>query len=187
MLQANMMRQRFAPTRRAFLRGGLAVAGLGLLSGCAAASPIGPQRQARLPRIGYLWSGEQEWADGFREGLADLGYVEGRTIIVEWRPADGQVERSPGWPPSWWACPSTCSWPPGPAHPGRDARHQHHPDRDGMRRTTRWTEGFVASLARPGGNVTGQTSISRELIWEAVGSSANGTPVRVAGRRDLEP
>ena len=43
--------------------------GLGLLAGCATL-PIGPRRQARLPRVGYLASGGgQERADGFRLGL----------------------------------------------------------------------------------------------------------------------
>ena len=78
-----MTRLRCAPTRREVLRGGLALAGLGLLSGCAAL-PLGPQRQARPPRIGYLsGSGAQDRADGFRQGLADHGYAEGRNIIVE--------------------------------------------------------------------------------------------------------
>ena len=70
-------------SRRRFLHGSLALASLGLLSGCAAL-PIGPQRPARLPRVGYLdSSGSQDRADGFRQGLADHGYVEGRNIVVE--------------------------------------------------------------------------------------------------------
>ena len=82
-------------SRRRFLRGSLALAGLGLLSGCVSL-PIGPQRPARLPRVGYLGSGGgQERADGFRLGLADHGYVEGRTITVEWRDAEGQIDRMP--------------------------------------------------------------------------------------------
>ena len=86
-----------SPSRRQFMQGSLALAGLGLLSGCAAL-PIGPPRQARLPRVGYLAGGGfgQERADGFRLGLADHGYVEGRNITVEWRDSEGRSDRLPG-------------------------------------------------------------------------------------------
>ena len=91
-----MTRQRCAPTRRELLQGGLALAGLGLLSGCAVL-PIAPQRQARLPRVGYLTGGgDRALADGFRLGLADHGYVEGQNIVVEWRDAEGRSDRLPG-------------------------------------------------------------------------------------------
>ncbi len=86
-------------TRRRFLRGGLSVAGLGLLAGCGLVSPRS-QPAVRTPRIGYLSVGEQEGADALREGLAELGYIEGSTVTVEWRGADGQLDRLPGWPPS---------------------------------------------------------------------------------------
>src|SRR5437762_14184522 len=70
--------------------------GLGLLAGCATL-PIGPRRQARLPRVGYLASGGgQERADGFRQGLADHGYAEGPNIAVEWRDSEGRADRLPG-------------------------------------------------------------------------------------------
>lgn len=113
-----MTRQRCAPTRRELLRGGLALAGLGLLSGCAAL-PIGPRQQARLPRIGYLTSGtSQDRADGFRLGLADHGYVEGQNIVVEWRDAEGRSDRLRAWPPSWSACRSMSWWRTGAPRSG---------------------------------------------------------------------
>ena len=67
--------------RRDFLRGGLALVGLGLLSGCAAL-PIGPQRQAPVPRVGYLGSGAQERAE---EALAESLEIlrETRAILTE--------------------------------------------------------------------------------------------------------
>src|SRR5688500_5842073 len=74
----NMQGRRLA--RRHFLGGGLALAGLGLLSGCSGL-PIGPQRPARLPHVGYLGgSAGNPGARAFLAGLRDLGYVEGESI-----------------------------------------------------------------------------------------------------------
>lgn len=62
----------------------------------AHAQPVG-----RIWRIGYLSlvSGELEqykpWLAAFRDGLRELGYVEGETVIIEQRYAAGQVERLP--------------------------------------------------------------------------------------------
>ena len=58
-------------------------------AGCGLVSPRS-QQPVRTPRIGYRWTGEQEWADAFREGLAELGYVEGSTVTVEWPPTTGR-------------------------------------------------------------------------------------------------
>jgi putative tryptophan/tyrosine transport system substrate-binding protein len=82
-------------SRRRFLVAGLGLASLGLLSGCVTL-PIGPQRQARLPRVGYLGSGGgQEGAEAFRQGLTEHGYLEGRTVAVEWRDSEGRIDRLP--------------------------------------------------------------------------------------------
>ncbi len=159
-----MTRLGHSRTRRRFLGGGLSAAGLGLLAGCGLLSPRS-QQAVRTPRIGYLWAGGQEWADAFREGLAELGYVEGSTITVEWRrPADGQVDRLPELAAALVGMPVDVLVASGAG-----------PIRESMRATSTipivmaqtgmpMEDGFVASLARPGGNVTGQTSIARELI-----------------------
>jgi putative ABC transport system substrate-binding protein len=111
-----------------------------------------------------MWSGAQEWADAFREGLAGLGYVEGSTVTVEWRSADGQGDRLPELAAELVSLPVDVIVASGT-----------RPIREAMRATSTIpivmvqtadpvADGFVASLARPGGNVTGQTSIARELI-----------------------
>src|SRR5688572_324660 len=83
-------------SRRQCLRSGLALASLGLLAGCATL-PIGPQRQARLPRVGHLAGGfGQEGAEAFRLGMRDLGYVEGQNVVIEWRDSGGRADRLPG-------------------------------------------------------------------------------------------
>ena len=73
---------------------------LGLLGGsfAAAALPVLAQ-QSKLPRVGYLFSfvrsqGEHLW-EACREGLRELGYVEGKNIVLEPRWADGHHERLP--------------------------------------------------------------------------------------------
>jgi putative tryptophan/tyrosine transport system substrate-binding protein len=53
------------------------------------------QPSARLPRIGILANYEGPPWDGFRSGLRELGYIEGRTLLVEWRWAQGRVDRYP--------------------------------------------------------------------------------------------
>src|SRR2546426_487265 len=54
-------------------------------------------QQKTIPRVGVISAVTREahvpWADAFREGLRDLGYVEGQNIALEWRYADGRAER----------------------------------------------------------------------------------------------
>jgi putative tryptophan/tyrosine transport system substrate-binding protein len=70
-----------------------------LLGGAAVARPLAVHAQPRptVPHIGYLWLGGADEEDstkrGIRQGLRDLGYVEGRDIIVDYRYADGHEER----------------------------------------------------------------------------------------------
>src|SRR5947207_4658930 len=79
--------------RRQLLQGSLALAGLGLLPGCQSL-PFQAQ-PARVPRIGSIWPGtaDSPLVEAFRQGLQELGYVEGRNISVEWRFAEGQADR----------------------------------------------------------------------------------------------
>jgi putative ABC transport system substrate-binding protein len=70
---------------------------IGSVAGCILAAPFAATAQpsARLPRIGILANYEAPQWDGFRAGLRELGYVEGRTILIEWRWAEGRVDRYP--------------------------------------------------------------------------------------------
>jgi putative ABC transport system substrate-binding protein len=149
-------------SRRRFLRGGLALASLGLLSGCAA-PPLGPRRPARLPRVGYLGGAGQEEADGFRLGLADHGYVEGRNIIVEWRYSEGRADRLPGLAAELVRLPVDVLVAEGTAATGRLKDATTTVPIVMVGGASPVEGGLVASFARPGGNVTGLTTISREL------------------------
>jgi putative tryptophan/tyrosine transport system substrate-binding protein len=77
-----------------------------LVGGAAAASavswPLGAraQQQAKVARIGYLGLVSASWhaprVNAFRAGLRELGYVEGKDIVIEFRWAEGQYDRLPG-------------------------------------------------------------------------------------------
>src|SRR5215510_3544799 len=55
------------------------------------------QQPAKIPRIGFQFdsplSALAARVEGFRQGLRELGYVEGKNIIIEWRSAEGKPER----------------------------------------------------------------------------------------------
>ena len=70
---------------------------LGLL---AASLPVEAQQAGRVYRIGYIGEGTQSFLEeplkAFREGLRDLGWVEGQNLMIEYRFAEGKAERLPG-------------------------------------------------------------------------------------------
>ena len=58
------------------------------------------QQSARIPRIGYVSgtgdpSNPGPYVEALRQGLRDLGYVEGKNIVIEYRGAEGKVDRIP--------------------------------------------------------------------------------------------
>jgi ABC-type uncharacterized transport system substrate-binding protein len=70
------------------------------LLGGAAAWPLGAsaQQTAKTPRIGFLASDlvvNHHLPRAFRQGLHDLGYEEGRNVVIEFRDAEGKLERLP--------------------------------------------------------------------------------------------
>jgi hypothetical protein len=70
-----------------------------LLAGLPA---VEAQQSAKVPRIGYLATRSlaspetQVLVDAFRQGLRERGYVEGESILIEYRSAEGKIERFPG-------------------------------------------------------------------------------------------
>jgi putative ABC transport system substrate-binding protein len=63
----------------------------------ALAAPLAAQAQqeGKVPRIGFLANVPSPGTEAFQKGLQELGYVEGQNIIVEWRLAQGRLERLP--------------------------------------------------------------------------------------------
>jgi putative ABC transport system substrate-binding protein len=146
--------------RRAFL----AITASGLL-----AAPLAAEAQpaAKIPRIGYLSATTQAtgapFADAFRQGLRELGYVEKQTVVVEFRSADARSERLPELAHALVTIKSDVIVATNDVSIAAVRREtQTIPivmafSSDPVR------TGIVASLARPGGNVTGLYTISPEL------------------------
>jgi putative tryptophan/tyrosine transport system substrate-binding protein len=147
-------------SRRRFVVG--TGAGLGLMAACGR---LPGQAPARIPRVGYLSGGPRSatTTEAFREGLRDLGYVEGQNIVLEWRVMDGKLAELSDAATELVGLPADVIVATGP------------PAIDAARRATDRIpiimansddpvgSGFVASLARPGGNITGLSSFLAEL------------------------
>ena len=71
---------------------------IGTLASGLLAAPLGTfaQQPAKVPRIGVLGNIESPPWDGFRRGLRELGYVDGRDVTIEWRWSEGMMDRIPG-------------------------------------------------------------------------------------------
>src|ERR1700757_4999271 len=63
----------------------------------ALCTSVEAQQPKKVPRIGYLTPGSpssaKENVEGFRKGLRELGYVEGKTIVIEYRYAEERADR----------------------------------------------------------------------------------------------
>ena len=171
--------------RRQFLRGGLALAGVGLLAGCDAL-PVQWGRTPKTPRVGVLWTAEPSMVESFREGLRELGYLDGRNVVLEYRYPEGQLERLPALATELVNLPVDVLVTSGA--PGiRAAQQATATTPIVMAAIADAVEsGFVRSLAHPGGNTTGlsflgiPTAIKQlELLKDAVPGVS-----RVAAIRD---
>ena len=142
--------------RRAFID---CVAG-GLL---ASVSTTFAQQPTRIPRIGILANTEGSAWNGFRLGLRELGYVDGRNVSIEWRWADGKPDRyldlANELVQSKVDVIVTSSTQATRAAKQATSAiaivmlNSTYPDKIGL----------VESLARPGGNITGFSNVSIEL------------------------
>jgi putative ABC transport system substrate-binding protein len=145
------------------------------LGGTALAYPLAARAQqpARILRIGYLGYSspalEQSLVEAFQQGMRELGYVDGQNVAIEYRSAEGKLDRLPqlaaelvglnvdvivtlATPGALAAKKATTTIPivvAAMADPARD--------------------GLVTSLARPGGNITGSTFLGPELIPKRLG------------------
>ena len=129
--------------------------------------PAHAQQPAKVPRVGFLTGASLSAMAGrneaFRQGLRDLGYVEGKNIVIEWRSYEGKADRqralvaelvrlnvdvivAAGSGDIRAAKEATAAIPIVMVQ-GGDAVES----------------GFVASLARPGGNITGLSTLRPEL------------------------
>src|SRR5919202_942664 len=152
--------------RRSFLQRSLALAGLGLLAGCGIGLPWA-RPAAKVPRIGFLGgtseSAEAARVEAFRQGLRELGYAEGQTIAIEWRRAEGQFDRLPALAAELVNL-DVALIVEGGSTSTRAAQGVTSTVPIVMTQTSDPVgSGSVASLARPGGNITGLSSNRPEI------------------------
>jgi putative ABC transport system substrate-binding protein len=148
--------------RRAFLAG----TGAALL-----ASPLAAEAQPRkVPRVGYLSPGSpsdpgrQRRFEAFRQGLRELGYVEGQDIVIESRWAEGKYERYPALAADLVRLKVDVMVAVG-GRASQDAQQATRTIPIVMSVTIDpLGTGLVASLARPGGNVTGLSLMASEVV-----------------------
>ena len=125
------------------------------------------QPTTKIPRIGILATGRTagpHMVEAFRQGLRELGWAEGRNVTIEYRSAEGQLERLAALAAELVALPVDVILTAGPvqAHAAKQATRTipivfaTAGDPVGS--------GLGASLARPGGNLTGLSSITPELV-----------------------
>ena len=125
------------------------------------------QQPTKVPRIGFLiataTSVNTARNEAFRQGLRELGYVDGKNIVIEWRSAEGKSERLPGLAAELVGLKVDIIVSGGPITT-RAAKQAtttipivmaQDPDPVGS--------GFVISLARPSGNITGLATLTPGL------------------------
>ena len=125
------------------------------------------QQTAKVPRVGFLTAGSPSTIaariEALRQGLRELGYIEDKNVVIEWRFAEGKLERLADLVVELVRLNVDVILSAGAAVTG--------PAKDATRTipivmaqdTDPVGNGFVASLARPGGNITGLSSYSAEL------------------------
>jgi len=129
--------------------------------------PALAQQPTKVPRIGYLggvsFSANTARHEAFRQGLRELGYVDGKNIVIDWRSADGKLDRLPALAAELARLKVAVIVTSG-GNATRAAKEATNTipivmtnDSDPV------GDGMVSSLARPGGNITGLSTLAPEL------------------------
>jgi len=122
------------------------------------------QQPAKVPQIGFLAGNREGPSVGeFQQGLRDLGYVEGKNILLEYRYTEGKADRSPSLVTE--LVQLKVNILVVTSLGGIRAAKQATKTIPIVMVTTQdpVTAGIVDSLARPGGNITGVTTLTRDL------------------------
>jgi len=127
---------------------------------------VDAQQTVKIPRIGYLGASflsSAERVKAFRQGLRELGYVEGKNIVIEYRYGEEKLDSEPALAAELvrLKVDIIVTAGAGATRAAKEATSTipivmaQDPDPVG--------NGFVASLARPGGNITGLSSVGADL------------------------
>jgi putative ABC transport system substrate-binding protein len=145
---------------------------IALLGGAAASWPLAARAQQRaIPRVGYVWVGARGTDvsnAGLRQGLADRGYVVGQSILLEERYADGDAERIPALIAQLLALNVDVLVTPGTTI-SLAAKHMTSTVPIVCVSGNPVGAGLVASLSRPGGNITGLSLLSGDYSSKWLG------------------
>jgi putative ABC transport system substrate-binding protein len=163
-------------SRRRFLTG--VATALTPMGAAAHAQEYKAQQVAKVPRIGWLGANlaaAPHLHEAFRQGLRELGYVEGRNLVIEYRDAEGKYDRLPALAAELVALKVDVIV--APTTPAALAAKQ-------ATRTLPIVfvaadpvgSGLVTSLARPGGNVTGLSSLAPELVGKCLEQLTQAVP-----------
>ena len=130
------------------------------------------QQPAKIPRIGYLTAStpaaNSARSEAFRQGLRELEYVEGKNIVIEWRYAEAKFDRLPALAAELVRLKvdvivtSSATGTLAAKEATNTIPIVMTQDRDPV------GSGFVASLARPGGNITGLSTLAPEISGKQV-------------------
>jgi putative ABC transport system substrate-binding protein len=154
---------------------------MAMLTGGTVVAPFAAEAQQadKVARIGYLatnLAANPHLREAFRQGLRDLRYVEGRNVVIEYRDAEGKLERLPALAAELVALKVDVIFAPNT------------PSALAAKQATRTlpivfaiaadpvTDGLVTSLARPGGNVTGLSSLAPELVGKRLEQLKQAVP-----------
>jgi putative tryptophan/tyrosine transport system substrate-binding protein len=129
-------------------------------------------QQAKIPQIGFIGGASASFLadrlDAFRRGLRDLGYEEGKNIVLEYRYGDGKLDRLPELAAELVQrkVDVIVSGGPSATRPAKAATNTIPIvlafDNDPV------GNGFITSLARPGGNITGLSTLAPEISGKQV-------------------
>jgi putative tryptophan/tyrosine transport system substrate-binding protein len=140
--------------------------------------PAQAQQPKKIPRLGFLWDSPAVFPDAieaFRKGLRELGYVEGRTIAIEYRWAEGKPDRMRELAEELVRLKVDVIMAPTSVYTGAAKQATSTIPVIFMSHADPIGSGHVASLAHPGGNITGLSIMMTEtnakgleLLKEAV-------------------
>jgi putative ABC transport system substrate-binding protein len=125
------------------------------------------QQPTKVPRIGYLTQASASAlaarTESFRQGLRELGYIEGKNIVIEWRSAEGNPDRLNDLVVELVRLKLDAIVSPGPSVTRRLRDATSTIPIVMAQDTDPVGSGFIANLARPGGNITGLATLAPEV------------------------